>query len=105
MVPGIDAMVQDRMIQRIALGMQRHEAVDPRRLNAPPGPIRILMPNDPFQTELDTGFAARFPRQRTVGVQIRLINGQHQTGWRHRPETVFYGSHHEDLSSANRSPA
>ena len=36
---------------------------------------------------------------------MELINGQHQTGWRHRPETVFCARHHEDLSSANRSRA
>ena len=37
------------MIERVTLDPQRDQAVDPGRLNAAPGAVGVLMPDDPLQ--------------------------------------------------------
>ena len=45
------------MVERVALDVQRHQAVDPRRLDAAPGAIGVLMAHDPFRRMGDGGGA------------------------------------------------
>ena len=48
-VERVQPLGQDRMIDGIAFVVQRHQAVNPRRLNAAPGAVGVLMPDDPFK--------------------------------------------------------
>jgi hypothetical protein len=49
----------DGMLQRVALDVERHEAVDPRRLNAAPRAVGILVAHDPTEASIDRGVAKR----------------------------------------------
>ena len=67
---------QRGMVERVALEMQRHQRVDPGRLDAAPGAVGVLMAHDPFdrvpnsrrapQRELSPG------AERLQGVQNRV---------------------------------
>ena len=87
-VERFDAVCDDRMIYPVPLGVKRHQGIDPRRLNATPGPIRILMFDNPVDTKTNREFPARLKRKFDVSAQESV---------RHEKETFpgkkpLYGS-------------
>src|ERR1041385_4199369 len=56
---GPESLRQHRMIESIAFGAQRDQPINPRRLNPAPGPVAILMPDDPLEAELDRAVPER----------------------------------------------
>ena len=75
LIEGGQARSHDRVAQRIALDVERHQTVDPRWLNAAPGAVGVLMFDDPLQALADGGLAAGREAELLIGVQ-RGVGGQ-----------------------------
>jgi hypothetical protein len=72
MVPSIQTIMNHGMVQSVAFDIQSHQAVYPRGLNATPSSVRILMPDNPLQAQLDARLPPRLPRERTTGMKDAL---------------------------------
>ena len=53
----VEPLGHHRMVERVAFDMQRHQAVNPWRLDAAPAAVGVLMADDPFQHVADGGAA------------------------------------------------
>jgi hypothetical protein len=63
------AFGHDGVLELVALDVECHEAVDPRRLDASPGAVGVLVPNDPSQAGVDRGLAERGEAELLIQMQ------------------------------------
>ena len=91
-----------RMVDRHSLRVQRHQAIDPGRLDAAPGAVGVLMPDDPFE-RLPDGRAA--PQANAELVPDILQGMQHLVGAAEEPVPCACAGLHRQLVVEPLAPA
>src|SRR4029453_16168230 len=75
-IPAGHAPGDDGMVDAIAIGVQRHQRVDPRRLDTAPGAVGLLALDDPGSHPAQRELAYPPQRVAVVAVQNRVQDGK-----------------------------